>query len=252
MTDDERPTEIPGAPTIPASRSLENVERDGIDYAQYKESSRPPETIGTNPDDGLPQPMAATSVADSEAPALRPDRFVCMPDLSVFVVRDRWGQILQRHPPEEVVQLPDGSYRERAGLREIEPGVYVDGQPRSDWEDEDDENLMDEISKVEPIRPACAHYARQLVPFGGGDHLLCQRFCTALKNEHGEMLDLSNQEVLACELRSPRARDTEKQLDEFDARAMRMGAPKKEDEEFDVDAELANLGKSGGLGVLGG
>lgn len=94
-------------------------------------------------------------------------------------------------------------------------------------------------------RPACTHYVRQLYPWPSDpDRHVCQRYCTALKNEDGEYVSLNDQEVLACSLRSPRDPDSEKLLDEHDEKILKMQKASQEEpeEEFDPLAEMKNGG----------
>jgi len=71
-------------------------------------------------------------------------------------------------------------------------------------------------------REQCAHYKRQLLPSSmSKDVRVCLRYCTALRNEQGEMVDLGNTEVLACEFRQPYDVSSSRLLDQFDDEVMR-------------------------------
>lgn len=251
-------------PTTPAPAGLESVERDGLDYAQYEESARPPDAIGIDPEDGLPRPFPAAAIEDNFAPSLTIERFVCMADTREFVMRDEWGEVLQRFLPSDVERAPNGQYRVRGGL--IDPATVARRSRGASSESVDKRasrikrasQYINEHSEalfvVDPVRHQCKHYVRQLVPFAGDEsHSTCYRYCTALKNESGEFLSVGNQEVLACELRDPRDPTTEQELDDFDRRLIQLGTkPRQEDEEFDIEAALRRERKEGTLGVLGG
>lgn len=99
---------------------------------------------------------------------------------------------------------------------------------------------------VDPLRPQCRHYARQLVPFPEEhERSLAIRLCTARRTDEGEFLDLGNQQILACELRSPVFGNEAAQIDAFDARTIAsqqetLAAQVADD--FDLDAALGAQG----------
>ena len=224
----------------PASRQLEDIERDGPDFTQYLESERPSESYGVNPEDGMPQPISMSSIEDTKAPALTPETFICMADRSSFVIRDGEREIIISFPPEVIHRRADGSYFVNANSLDGEQanrcGLRRTLREGENWK----------IS-VEPLRPQCEHYRRQLLPFGKG-HKSCHRYCTAMKNEAGELIDLANSEVFACEMREPRDPASEQQLDDFDDGIVARGSEAAQtDEEFDVDTALDQMN----LGVLG-
>lgn len=217
-----------------------NVERDGLDYPLYQESSRPPDAIGTNPEDGMPQQIPATSVEDSKAPPLTVETFICMADTSEFVIRGGHGVIDGRYDPAEVERLPNGLYMVRVPEDQKLTGAEIRASAISPTEE------GFKLFEVQPKRQQCAHYMRQLVPWQDNpEHKTCQRYCAALKNEQGELLSLANQQILACELRDPFDAESEALIDEFDRVIMLKG--QQEESEFDVDAALKNEN----LGVLG-
>lgn len=89
-------------------------------------------------------------------------------------------------------------------------------------------------------RKQCSHYRRQLLPSASDKNLrVCLRYCAAIRNETGEMTDLGNTEVLACEFRDPPDPESNKRLEEFDAElARRQDERRKEAEVFDPLAAL--------------
>lgn len=207
-------------------------ERDRLDYPVYQDSRRPPDSVSINPEDGMPQQLPASSMEDNLAPALAVETFVCMADKSKFVKRDEKGYVVEEFDPSKVERSPDGRYWV------VTRYICPNGVERSLWRE------------VTPIRPQCDHYVRQLLPWADDtDHKLCTRYCAALKNEQGELFSLDNQQVLACEMRSPRVASDDEKIDEFDQLIILKGKSRA-DEEFDVDAALRNEGM--GLGVLGG
>lgn len=241
MENDEKPR-----PTA----TLSDVERDGLDYANYQESAAPPDAIGIDPADGLPRAVAASPLEANLAPALSVARFVCMADTSKFVRRNgETGEIEIEFSPEVVIRSPNGNYWVKQSQVPVEWLANLLHLSRETAAIQIEMN-PDELIGVEPIRPRCKHYWRQLFPFQNQkEHNKCQRYCAALKNDQGELLSLSDQEVLACEIREPRHPESEAMIDEFDAVVIARGMEERE-EEFDIDAELAKDSK--GLGILGG
>lgn len=223
-----------------STRSLADPERDGLEYPIHQDSARPPAAVAFNPEDGLPQQIPNIGLKDSLAPRLTPKRFVCMADKSVFVQRDVSGEIKERFSPEQVERAYDGTYLlkvpEDCKCQSRDMYIAADGKRYQ--------------RLVEPLRPQCEHYMRQLIPWPDDtERNRCQRLCAALKNEQGELLSLADQEILACELRRPRDYEADKKLDEFDELVMYTGERALEEQsEFSIDAALAQEN----LGVLGG
>jgi hypothetical protein len=190
-----------------------------------------PQRMGVDPQDGLPRAASTTSLADTLAPTLSPDTFVCMVDDSVLVIRDQWGdEIIQVSPdrarrythPEALVVLLSAD--EVAKVQERRPllrpmtveGHYV----------------------VEPRRVQCEHYKRVMTDFEGDDvHRSIERVCAAQRGENGEYFSLGNTRIYACEHRVPRDFVSEDRLRKFDADRIADG--KKVEQEYDVDAALA-------------
>lgn len=209
--------------------SLGDHERPRLDQSLYTAPDKPPDTIGTDPEDGLPRPFAATSIKDAEAPPMTPETFVCMADTSLFVVRNRWGDIVGQFLAPFVNRASDGRYRVplKVALDHRVPFLDVLRHRVGTW------------VIVEPIRPQCKKYHRQLRPWQTDDSVQhCIRYCAALHDEHGELVSLNDETLLACEFRDPQAPDTVKQIDDFDERVVLSSGESLEDE-FDVDAELA-------------
>lgn len=95
------------------------------------------------------------------------------------------------------------------------------------------------ITKDGPRRAACSHYKRQLLPSADKERVVLLRYCAAIRDENGEMRDLGNQEVLACEFRDPPDVESLLRLDAFDEElARRQEARRQEDTPFDPLAAL--------------
>lgn len=199
--------------------------------ALYQPFKNEPTPVGIDPADGLPRPIVSQAWQDAQAPELDPARFVCMADCSSFVLRDSWGAPIVTLARKEVERAPDGRWRislQTLGSKDVGANVRVLG--------------ADGYCEVEPLRPQCKHYARQLVPFPEErDRTLAIRLCTARRTDEGEFLDLGNQQVLACELRFPVFGNEVEQIDAFDERTLvaqkEIKAAEVEDD-FDLDAAL--------------
>jgi hypothetical protein len=201
------------------------VEAPSIQDELYQAFPEGPAIHGFDPQDGLPRPMPANSIKDAEAPDLDPERFVCMGDYSTFVLRDEWGVIEQTFTPAQVRRTPIGAYRVPV------KGRTMLGFPTTEW------------LEVEPVRPQCHHYARQLTPFPDDpEYSNAVRLCTARRTDEGEFLSLGNTQVLACELREPPYGNEQEKIDVFDAKIIADVRAKKAAQpvdDFDVTAALA-------------
>lgn len=161
-------------------KRLIDFERPRLDDPLYQENNKP-HGFAMDPNDGLPKPAVVSTITDTEAADLTPERFVCMgtPGLSLPLI----GQVTGRKQ--------------------------------------------------------CKHYRRQLLPSEDKQNTICIRYCAAVRSEEGEMMDVGNTEVLACEFREPRDPSSEKQLAAFDAEIMeRQRQRDEEDKPFDIDAAL--------------
>lgn len=254
-----------------ASAVRHEVEGPKITDALYQPFRNEPTPVGIDPADGLPRPVGAQSLKDAQAPELDRDRFVCMADCSAFVLRDSWGNVIVRLEPSEVERTPSGVWRVKietllpkvtdaivaakarwlqraASSRSHDGGSRKPPRERSDADIcrglfGGDDGPDGSYCMVEPLRPQCSHYARQLVPFPEEhERSLAIRLCTARRTDEGEFLDLGNQQILACELREPVYGNEAAQLDAFDERTIAAQQAAKAAEvadDFDVDAALA-------------
>lgn len=247
-TSDEGPGKAPAV--------RHEVEGPRMSDALYEPFKNEPTPIGVDPSDGLPRPIVSQAWKDAQAPELDPDRFVCMADCSAFVIRGEWGEPLLRLEPSEVERAPDGRWRVRAETLALKLKDQITTKMRARAADSLDvgnpsdaqvcEYMFDGSDgycEVEPIRPQCEHYARQLIPFPEDpERTLAIRLCTARRTDEGEFLDLGNQQVLACELRRPVYGNEVTRIDAFDTTTLEEQKKSKANrvtDDFDLDAALA-------------
>lgn len=226
----------------------------------YEGFKNEPAPVGIDPADGLPRPVVSQAWQDAQAPELDPSRFVCMADCSEFVIRGSWGDPLIRIPPSAVERAPNGRWRVSVEKLVPHAGPQINAQREEVTKRRRREGVKGEpeltdaalcaqafLAKagyvaVEPIRPQCTHYARQLVPFPEEKtRTLALRLCTARRTDEGEFLDIGNAQVLACELRSPVYGNEAGQIDAFDERTIAEQQKTKANavaDDFDVDAAL--------------
>lgn len=200
--------------------------------------------FGIDPQDDLPV-VQAGSWGDALVPALSPETFVCMEDASQYVLRDASRRIVATFAPAEVHWRGDGApvISRVTALSRLDPhgqsgmsllfplrlaiGALLEGG--------------DVV--LEPLRPKCAHYARQLNDFPGDrEHRMMLRQCTAKRTDNGEFESLQNCQQHACELRAPRDIESEKLLRAFDEKTVLAGRQRDKVHTFDVGAELRQTG----------
>jgi hypothetical protein len=169
------------------------------DEALYEHFENRPVPVGRDPTDGLPTP---TLQRHTFAPPLALDTLVCLPDESSFVRRERsWGTVLKMFSPDEVEQMPNGRWRHKVDLLE-----------------------------VEPVRPRCRHFVRQFMDITDDDKGgMLERCCTARRDSGGEFLSLMNAQMAACELREPRDMATEDLIRRYDRLKIQLGAERRRD-----------------------
>jgi hypothetical protein len=201
----------------------------------------------------LPKPIVDSAVEDAHAPPFTVDNQVCIADTSAFVIRDSWGDVLATFKPEEVKTTQGGYYRvatttaiERLSLHLARIRERIEKERPNDgsrnWSDEElvaslivegmgfgHQLVIGDLAaaatlgngprmsrgwiEVEPIRPTCEYYLRQLDP--PAPSMLAQgykrgsmnRYCTvrrsvAIKLQqsadrvHLPMFDLASHELL--------------------------------------------------------
>lgn len=156
--------------------------------------------------DGLPSYTTMGDNSDAHVPALSCASLVCMEDTSSFVRRDSYGRIQESYDPDQVERRPNGLYY----LKVLSDFDRAAGRPSS---------------KVEPVRPRCRHYVRQLVPFDGvATSRMHLRMCSGRRSTEGAFMSVGESAVWACSMREPRDLESEKLLESFDEQRIREGA----------------------------
>jgi len=189
--------------------------------------------FGTDPLDGLPRQVSETTMEDTYVPALDPKTFVCMADTTEFTLESRMGA-LAHFTIDEVKREDDGQYS-------VPVALALRRAPESQRH-EVQFDLRRGVCFVQPRRPACKHYVRQMTDLAANkDRRVIARFCTALHDESGEFLSLRDGLMYACDLRNPREKQSERLLDDFDAQKIAEGRERQRsvtETDFDVDAAL--------------
>lgn len=176
---------------------LEEADEEFHPFDEIREDYKPSEIKKVIAEDGLPTNHVPAQ--NNDIPPLSPETLVCMGDFSKFVIRDQWGEIIRELEPSEVLQAPNGDYF----VRNPETKIRV---------------------KVEPIRPPCKHYVRQMVSFEfNADHDSIKRLCSARRTTEGTFMTVKDTKVSACDMRQPRDIKSEKLLDEFDEKKVKQG-----------------------------
>jgi hypothetical protein len=201
-------------------------------------------------DDGLA--TAAHAQGPSYAPPLTEDTLVCMADKRSFVLRDAACRVVFEVSEDAVTELPDGRFyvAYMTAIRSLGSSRSLAGftAVARAWTTEGVE--------VHPVRPQCAHYARQQVELDGTGHLMTERLCTARRDDDGAFLSVMDQAIYACELRSPADMLSRQRINSFDEDRVRQGHQRmaEDDDVFDVDKCLAELRTSAGnlnTGIFG-
>lgn len=196
--DEDYATEVrPEETEFPAEPVRDDTEEEFHPFEEMVEEFKPsaiPKVIAA---DGLP---TQATMSGSHIPPLSTETLVCMEDLSSFVRRDSYGNILRKFSPEEVERVPSGVYLTKVGV--LEGGQM----------------------SVQPIRPRCQHYVRQLGMFEhnpeGKVHL---RLCSARRTTEGTFMTLRDSAMWACSMRNPRDLASEALMDNFDLEKVEQG-----------------------------
>lgn len=197
-------------------------------------------------EDGLPSPIG---ISIEGAVPLSTGTLVCLEDRKQFVLRARFsGAVLASFEPHEVAQLPNGGYRAALSLalprlaasRSVEALGLVSRLSR-------DALLSGGYVGVEPVRPRCQHFGRQMVDFPEEQgHQIVERMCMRRSTSDGIPVSLMDSAMYACDLRSPRDLESERRVDAADERIIASGEERRAAGTFNVDAALdadaANLG----------
>lgn len=216
---------------------LNDLERPrlGDDLKQHPHH---PQLPVIDPADGLPKMATATTMADSLAPALTLDTFVCMADEGAF---QSWSGICYDISGHQSWNTGRKFLKERAVFQEKLGGWYVLLTPE-EIKAMDISQVIDisgeKWAQVQPIRPQCEYYKRVMTDFESQDGIKqVERVCTAQRTEGGEYVSLRDTRVYACEHRSPPDFVSAERLRKFDQE--RLQSAQKQTEEFDVEAALA-------------
>lgn len=210
---------------------------------ELHQGSEVPVTFSIDPNDRMPVPASPDN--EDRPPPLAVDTLVCMEDKRSFVTRNSDGSVYASFAPNVVKRLPNGTYF--VELAEYKSVTGFDA-PSLEQHRTGERHVME----VEPIRPACVHYARiQSDISADRSRRYLSRSCMAQRSETGEYYSVGDAAIYACSLRSPRHLESEQILDDFDALKVQQANEKIQAGLFDVDAELAKEQESGTLGVLG-
>jgi len=226
-------------------------EGDALDFNPFDEFDdeyQPRPIRAVMGEDGLP--TVPDQTAHSDIPVLSKETMVCMADYSKFVIRDRWGSVVAEFDPMEVDRAPNGTWRVPMKLAVQKAGPALEAARGKGERDKDDFLLAalaakfvrtlhdddgfgvqpprhsEEWFEVEPIRPECRFYVRQLLHPGsieGAKKGIMLRACAARRDTSGAMMQLRDSGMLACAVRNPRVPEVEIKLDEFDAEKIRQG-----------------------------
>lgn len=193
---------------VPATGGLsQDEEEEFTPFDELNAEFQPSQIKKVLADDGLPT-QVAPEAGRSDIPPLSTETLVCMGDFSEFVLRNSDGEITERFKPEEVEQKHDGTW------------VIKSHHPHSRW-------------TVEPIRPPCRHYVRQMTQLPENpERQLILRLCSARRTVEGAFMSVSNLAMWACTMREPRHLESEKQLDDFDTKKVEEGRNRQYDSIF--------------------
>lgn len=174
--------------------------------------------------DGMPTNYAPYDDERSDIPPFSPESLICIGIFDEFVVRNEWGEIVARVPGDVVDRTPSGRWRvKRSRFIQHNPDPRPKGVVRS-WL----ERLSGKWVEVEPIRPPCRNYVRQLAPYYmNPKHRKAFRLCSARRTTEGTFMDVSDSGMYSCDMREPRETISEKLMDEFDKKKMREGKSRR-------------------------
>lgn len=186
--------------------------------------------------DGLPK--EAVQLQMPYVPPLTEDHLVCLPDLRKFVVRDAMGFVAAEFEPEEVERVPAGVHRVplALGLQRLGAKALMLGLARK--------VQVAGYLEVEPRRPVCQHFGRQLVDMmSNPENQEMERLCTARRDAMGNFLSVQNSAMYACELRQPMDDPSRQRLIDHDAIKIEQGRRRvdEHDHAFDPNDELRRL-----------
>lgn len=169
--------------------------------------------------DGMPGVSAAIYDDErSDIPPLSPETCVCMGVYTSFVLRDKWGDVQSELAPDKVERSPAGMYRARFDdvADNLKPGASIDARSDLVW------------IEVEPLRPPCKYYVRQLQPYKyNPKHKKAYRLCSARRTTEGTFMDVSDTGMFACDIREPPHPQSDRLLDDFDRKKIAEGSQRR-------------------------
>jgi len=167
----------------------------------------------------LPAPIADGDLADAWVPPFLPETQVCIADTQKFVIRDAWRDIVAEFEPKEVERAPNGNYRVPLALAQERVGSHGEARSRRAVDACMRMGTKGDFCNVEPIRPECVHYVRQLDPPSPTDELQgyrfgdLRRYCAA---RAGSWFALKDTAIRACSMRNPPSAESNDWLKRFD------------------------------------
>lgn len=177
--------------------------------------------------DGMPSP--GTGDTESTIPVLSPETLICMGDFSKFVMRDILGRICAEWKRSDVGRHPNGGW-----YAAKKDAIVLEGH----------EAPRGEYIQVQPLRPPCQHYGRQLFDFEENpEHQVVYRLCSARRTTEGTFMSVRDIGVYACDLRKPRDVESERHLDDFDKKKVEEGRERDHTQMFNI----FNTPRKGGL-----
>lgn len=217
--DDEQEGVLPEETEVPEEGAgPDDTEWDAFDeiFDDYKPTGK--RVIA---EDGLPT-VADTDASEDDIPPLSLETLVCMGDRSEFVVRDEQGEIARRFRPDEISRKPDGKWYYYPPVTWWTyiwiafSCLFVFGWfLRKNWRP----------VQVEPIRPQCKHYVRQVGQMSENPtSKLHYRLCAARRSIEGAFMSVRDTGFWACTLREPRDLiSEEKYIEQFDELKVKQG-----------------------------
>jgi hypothetical protein len=219
------------------AEGTDDAETEFHPFDEVDEDFQPGPAMRVMGPDGLPQTVDTTT--ESDIPALSVQSLVCMADVSKFVIRDRWRDVIATFEPSEVERTPSGVWRVKMEIATERARSAVDrtraklderGGPYSDLQllatamGSDRFHIDSDWVSVEPVRPQCKHYVRQQ----GSFHLNAQnkkhyRLCAARRTTEGTFMTVSDLGMWACDMRDPYDVASVKHLDDFDTMKIKQG-----------------------------
>lgn len=220
--------------------------------------------------DGLPTPVDPGQRSD--IPPLSLKTLVCMGDFSKFVIRGGFGEVIAEFALDEVERSPNGSWRakrelvlDRASLEIKRIKAFLEKHKNEDgvqhllnisdqalfthalgqWSESNGAAARMSYGwiEVEPIRPPCRHYVRQITQFEyNPENDVVIRLCSARRTTEGAFMSVRDRKIAACDMREPRDLESEKIIDDFDTRKIKEGA---EREYFPIFGGFGPSGKPG-------